>query len=247
MSQFSQILVVMVIMCCIKSIQAHGKLADPVSRSSMWRLGYKTPQNYEDNQLFCGGVQVQYEKNGGKCGVCGDPYDGARENEVGGKYANGIIVRNYTMGQLMKARVDLTANHKGWFMFDLCPKKRYEDKETEECFEKHPLKIATTGAVHFPVKGEWGSKSIVVPLNLPKNVACNFCVFRWKYNAGNSWGVDPVTKKGCVGCGNQEQFYGCADIKIFGDSIAAHSASLDGSWVCLVLAMFTIFYQTGTR
>lgn len=35
----------------------------------------------------------------GRCGVCGDPYQGPRENEAGGKYASGVIVRNYTEGQ----------------------------------------------------------------------------------------------------------------------------------------------------
>ena len=31
--------------------------------------------------------------------------------------------------------------------------------------------------------------------------------------SGNSWGVDKLGR-GCVGCGPQEQFYGCADIAI---------------------------------
>jgi hypothetical protein len=37
---------------------------------------------------------------GGKCGICGDPYDASpREHEApGGKYANGIIVKKYTAG-----------------------------------------------------------------------------------------------------------------------------------------------------
>ena len=34
------------------------------------------------------------------------------------------------------------------------------------------------------------------------------------FTIGNSWGVDPVTKRGCIGCGAQEEFYGCADIGI---------------------------------
>jgi multisubunit Na+/H+ antiporter MnhC subunit len=38
----------------------HGMLMDPVNRSSMWRKGYKTPENYEDNQLFCGGRSVSW-------------------------------------------------------------------------------------------------------------------------------------------------------------------------------------------
>ena len=40
------------------SVQAHGRLREPPSRSSMWRNGYPTPVNYNDNQLFCGGFQV---------------------------------------------------------------------------------------------------------------------------------------------------------------------------------------------
>jgi len=31
---------------------------------------------------------------------------------------------------------------------------------------------------------------------------------------GNSWGTDKLTGRGCVGCGPQEEFYGCADIRI---------------------------------
>jgi hypothetical protein len=36
----------------------------------------------------------------GKCGVCGDSLSApVREHEVGGKYATGIIVRSYKVGQ----------------------------------------------------------------------------------------------------------------------------------------------------
>ena len=38
--------------------EGHGRLMEPPSRSSMWRLGYDTPVNYADNQLFCGGYSV---------------------------------------------------------------------------------------------------------------------------------------------------------------------------------------------
>ncbi|RXG52211.1 hypothetical protein Avbf_17097 [Armadillidium vulgare] len=46
---------------------------DPPSRNAMWREGYRNPPDYNDNELFCGGLTVQ-EANGGKCGVCGDNY-----------------------------------------------------------------------------------------------------------------------------------------------------------------------------
>jgi hypothetical protein len=38
----------------------HGMLMDPVNRSSMWRKGFNTPNNYEDSQLFCGGRSVSW-------------------------------------------------------------------------------------------------------------------------------------------------------------------------------------------
>ncbi|RWS10759.1 uncharacterized protein B4U80_01558 [Leptotrombidium deliense] len=39
-------------------VAGHGMLIDPPSRSSAWRFGFKTPINYNDNELFCGGFLV---------------------------------------------------------------------------------------------------------------------------------------------------------------------------------------------
>jgi hypothetical protein len=36
--------------------------------------------------------------NQGRCGVCGDPYQGPRKNEAGGVYATGTIVHTYKEG-----------------------------------------------------------------------------------------------------------------------------------------------------
>ena len=42
----------------VRIVLGHGRLMEPPSRSSMWRLGYNTPHNYQDNELFCGGFQA---------------------------------------------------------------------------------------------------------------------------------------------------------------------------------------------
>jgi hypothetical protein len=47
-----------VLLLMVVGSHEHGMLMDPVNRSSMWRKGYNTPANYEDNQLFCGGRSV---------------------------------------------------------------------------------------------------------------------------------------------------------------------------------------------
>ena len=39
-------------------VDGHAKMTEPPMRSSMWRFGFDTPVNYDDNELFCGGIQV---------------------------------------------------------------------------------------------------------------------------------------------------------------------------------------------
>ncbi len=51
-------LIVAAMLLLVRRGGGHGRLVEPPSRSSMWRLGYNTPRNYQDNELFCGGFQV---------------------------------------------------------------------------------------------------------------------------------------------------------------------------------------------
>ena len=53
-------------------------------------------------------ILVQFLKNGGKCGVCGDNWQDPkpRPHEGGGRYGQGVIGRRYTTGQ-----VNITINH----------------------------------------------------------------------------------------------------------------------------------------
>lgn len=117
----------------------HGRLIEPPSRASAWRYGFQTPPNYNDHELYCGGFSRQYNKNGGKCGECGDPYDvpKPRPHEFGGKYGQGVIVRKYNPGSEISLRVELTASHMGYFEFRLCPSVQ----ATQDCLDKNVLKI----------------------------------------------------------------------------------------------------------
>lgn len=40
------------------SVAGHGMMRDPPARASMWRFGFNTPINYDDNGLNCGGRAV---------------------------------------------------------------------------------------------------------------------------------------------------------------------------------------------
>ena len=39
-------------------VKGHGRLMEPPARNVMWRFGYNTHVNYEDNMLHCGGFNV---------------------------------------------------------------------------------------------------------------------------------------------------------------------------------------------
>ncbi|KAK2165238.1 hypothetical protein LSH36_53g07025 [Paralvinella palmiformis] len=194
------------------SVCGHGRLIEPPSRASMWRYGYHTTPNYSDNQLFCGGFAVQWNINKGKCGVCGDPWQGPREHEAGGKYATGIIVRRYDVGSTITVIVQITASHLGYFEFRLCPVNNPKIAATWQCLNKYLLQLADGSGTRYYVTRH-GPFNYQINLKLPPGLNCTQCVLQWKYNAGNSWGID-ANGKGCRGCGAQEQFYGCSDIAI---------------------------------
>ena len=81
---------------------------DPASRASAWRKGYMNPQNDDDDEFDCGGVEYEKEDDDDeeeddedfKCGICGDFwYDKPHSLEAPGIYAKGIITGNYTEGK----------------------------------------------------------------------------------------------------------------------------------------------------
>jgi len=196
----------------LQLVIGHGYLLKPPARTTAWRVGFNTPINYNDNQLFCGGFTNQWNVNNGKCGICGDPWNGPRESEApGGRYATGTIVAKYTEGQIIDIDVRITTNHKGWFEFKLCENNNIYQDSDQSCFDKHLL-VHKDGSTRVHV-GE-GKRIFSYQVQLPKGVVCDQCVIQWHYNGGNNWGCDSDTGKCCVGCGPQETFWGCSDVAI---------------------------------
>lgn len=189
----------------------HGMLTDPVNRASRWRVDRSAPPDYSDNQGFCGGFTTQWSKNGGKCGLCGDSYDSAtpRLHELGGYYGQGVIVKTYTQGSTIPVTVKITANHRGYVFFKIC--NLDAERESENCFERYKL-TNSNGADKFPLPST-AAGDFVFYVQLPSNLWCNHCVLQWTYVAGNNWGVCP-NGTGMLGCGNQEHFRTCSDIRI---------------------------------
>lgn len=171
--------------------------------------------------------------SGGKCGICGEVYNETKLFEKGGIYYLGLPVRTYNKGQIIDVKVEvdyclcdskrnlliifyfffkkISANHLGWFEFRICNVDSLITDATQECLDR-ALLTDLDGNTRINLKK--GVYNFETKLKLPDYLWCKHCVFQWKYHAGNSWDTDKLTGRSCVGCGAQEQFYGCSDITI---------------------------------
>lgn len=125
--------------------------------------------------------------NGGKCGICGDNYLASRprEHELRGKYGDGTIIKKYRPGSIINTHIILTANHMGFFTFDIC--KVLRGRETDECFKPVQFSDKT-----FKFKVNSNINNFYPEIIIPSTMTCDHCVLRWTYTAGNGWGVCPM-------------------------------------------------------
>ncbi|KAL8595513.1 hypothetical protein ACOMHN_000722 [Nucella lapillus] len=208
-------------------VEGHGRLIDPPSRASMWRHGFDSPRDYDDNQGYCGGQAQLWNRFNGRCGVCGDPWEPRpRAHERGGQFYDGTPVRVYRQGDVITVVTGITANHRGWMEYRLCPYDSPGPGDVERddvsgalvevrqaCLDRHVLQLADGSGTRYFLPKPYRVGQYSVDLQLPAHVSCDKCLLQWKWNVANSWGTDPDGTS-CVGCGPQEQFYACADIVI---------------------------------
>ena len=116
--------------------------------------------------------------------------------------------------QRINISIDLTANHKGYFVIKMCPNNNlYRDPE-QTCFDKYPLRVSGTKSSKFHLtNGRTYSGTYNYFVELPKGVTCKHCVLQWTYYTANNWGICPDGSSGGH-CGDPEVFRNCADIKI---------------------------------
>ncbi|XP_067664616.1 uncharacterized protein [Haliotis asinina] len=207
-------------------VSGHGAMIDPPMRSYLWKV-YRGPlnvvPNYDYNALFCGGMTFDSPRQlSDYCGVCGDrKIPGRRgDNEAGGKYALGIIVASYVQGSIINVTVKLTANHRGFFEFRLCPHNNPYVSVTQDCLDRNELHIiqvtkqngsvVVVGETHFFFTDSTNFVFIVT-LQLPSHITCTQCVLQWHYKAAQH---NNVHSCGYIGCGDQEHYINCADVEI---------------------------------
>lgn len=189
-------------------VLGHGRLIEPASRNAAWRYGFGVPPNFDDNGLNCGGTFWQWSKVSGKCGVCGDGYNLPQLHVYPGKYAKGVITKHYTTGQIIRVKIDITANHMGYFEFRL---GKLQTPPVTQSKLTHLLKLPN-GDTRWFLNGNEENLLVTIELKLPDDLSCDHCVLQWFWRSGNSWGCG---NNGCgIGYGPQESYANCADIKI---------------------------------
>ncbi|CAC5392944.1 unnamed protein product [Mytilus coruscus] len=216
-----------------------GRLVEPPGRSSLWRLNSTfQPVNENDHRVNCGGFEKvglerillkdietpstifspykgaikQWLKSKGKCGICGDPFDGPLDHENGEKYDHKFISRTFKQNEIINVTVEIIEALSGYIEFRICDNSN--DKIiTSDCLDSNVLEIGDTKYKKYNV---WNSGYHVIPLQLPVNLTCDKCLLQFRYHTGYRWGCDGDDC--CYGCGPmQEEFYSCADIRIMPD------------------------------
>lgn len=189
---------------CASAVSGHGYLAQPAARNVQRNSDY-CPQCLNGGgtwTVFSAGLPGRY-------GVCGDAWNGPKPHERGPFRVAGT----YRAGGTLRARVVLTANHRGRWGLKLCPSRTGK----QSCFDAHVLKRADG-------KGPWtqvpaNQNSFTVSYRLPRGLKCRQCVLQWTYETGNSCnlsgGSGSITGVSrCTQSTNWERFWNCADIAI---------------------------------
>lgn len=183
----------------------HGYLAVPAAR------------NVQHNSDWC-----PHCLNGPR--VCGDAR-GQAHHEAFGKHASPPrIAETYESGGTLKARVVITANHKGRWSLRLCPLKGQSPSSEAKTLGPGCLRLLrrTDGKgahVYLPANAT-GSSAV---FRLPPGVKCKRCVVQWRWETGNScnprgtprkWRTPYLSTCGARAAPQGEVFTNCADIRI---------------------------------
>lgn len=202
MSIYSIIAIVVLTTITSPEVNGHGMMIDPANRASRWRYGFPGPREYTDNQLSCGGRNVQWAKHKGKCGVCGDEFGLAKPRFAypGAFATDAPIVRVYNQSQKINAKIKITANHKGYFKFRVAPLGKPPIKQHE--LDEYVLKLEN-GTAEWQLTSAHGTGVFNITLQLPIHLTCKRCVLQWWWATGNNFVND-----------EPETFINCADIEI---------------------------------
>lgn len=229
---------VLLVFGLLPSTRGHGFLGHPPARNVLANSDY-CPHclNMGTTRLVSNNGKLRWPE--GLRGICGDPFNGPRPHEEGGKYyGGGTPVVTYARGGIAEIEVYLTTNHYGRFRFRVCKidgGRSEKQQLTESCLEHHVLKQANIPQAQRP-GDEWFYTSPSDPsttlytmyYQLPEDLVCDgesaSCVLQWYWVSANScnppefpaayklpYGLEECTAPDAP---YPEEFINCADIAI---------------------------------
>ncbi|XP_018020658.1 uncharacterized protein LOC108677020 [Hyalella azteca] len=155
---------------------SHVALMEPPARNVLWRAGYPNlPKHEDDDYLYC------IEKEEKNCPPCGDTIDSPQPyaHQAGGKWALGIIGRNYSAGETISVGVNVTNSHGGHMVFKLCPNNDVTKPVTQECLDRYPLSASGYPDGKVPVTSPYQeTQEFNLKIKLPQDVVCSQCVLQ---------------------------------------------------------------------
>ena len=145
------------------------------------------------------------------CGVCGNT-DSECPSQT---YCKNVIVRTYKAGSTIPVTINFSGNHGGVIQFRLC--SAANGAATWACLEQHRLAIQEAGGKTI-WQEPWSDNEkhdgdVPLHVTLPSGFKCDRCVFQWHWTAANYMGTCANGTTG-MGCGGQQTYIACADIKI---------------------------------
>lgn len=102
-----------------------------------------------------------------------------------GKFYSTMIVATYSMGETIETVAEITANHKGYFEYRVCPINDDSIPATRDCFNQYLLKDESGKTELFFGSGD--NRNYTNYVKLPPGLTCNYCVLQWRYHAGNGF------------------------------------------------------------
>lgn len=239
MAEGVALLVLLLFGVCSSVTHGHGYLKSPPARNVL------ANSDYCPHCLNAGGVATVSASGtltwpGGQHGICGDPFQGPRKHEFGGKFYTGKPAVTYAQGQVAQIEVYISTNHNGRFRFRICqyrknPFETEADVLTDQCLDQHVLKQANVPGAQNPgeewfytTPGDPVTTEYVMFYQLPENLVCDgnkyACVLQWYWQSGNSCHLPNSPKQyqrpfnmptcGTEGSNYPEEFWNCADILI---------------------------------
>lgn len=163
------------------SVDAHGWVQVPLAR----QLCNGDEVKWATTVSAGSGARDMRPPYGGVPGLCGDPFGSYLDNPPSNFKAMPCeIQETYQEGGIIKAQVDISANHGGFFELSVCDSMEI----TQECFDRNKLRTVEKDSEQWHIMtrtiddpSPQRPESYFMDWKLPEGLSCEHCVVQWSW------------------------------------------------------------------